>query len=108
MMDRYKHDIISAGRDYNRVHQAICSGFFRNSSAITFDDLSSVISGQLSRFFVLQWSTDIETTRNNFRNTWLPFPTVRAETPTLQVSEPSNQSVNPSQNVLVRPPLPLA
>ena len=29
---RYKHDIISAGRDYNRVRRAICSGFFRNAA----------------------------------------------------------------------------
>ncbi|KZT69048.1 P-loop containing nucleoside triphosphate hydrolase protein [Daedalea quercina L-15889] len=32
IMDRYKHDIISAGRDYNRVRRAICSGFFRNAA----------------------------------------------------------------------------
>ncbi|KIM64359.1 hypothetical protein SCLCIDRAFT_115718 [Scleroderma citrinum Foug A] len=32
IMDRYKHDIISAGRDYNRVRKAICSGFFRNAA----------------------------------------------------------------------------
>jgi ATP-dependent RNA helicase DHX8/PRP22 len=29
---RYKHDIVSAGRDYNRVRKAICSGFFRNAA----------------------------------------------------------------------------
>jgi ATP-dependent RNA helicase DHX8/PRP22 len=28
----YKHDILSAGRDYNRVRRAICSGFFRNAA----------------------------------------------------------------------------
>ncbi|KDQ63106.1 hypothetical protein JAAARDRAFT_147063 [Jaapia argillacea MUCL 33604] len=32
IMDRYKHDIISAGRDFNRVRRAICSGFFRNAA----------------------------------------------------------------------------
>jgi ATP-dependent RNA helicase DHX8/PRP22 len=32
VMDRYKHDIISAGRDYNRVRRAICSGFFRHAA----------------------------------------------------------------------------
>ncbi|PCH34267.1 ATP-dependent RNA helicase DHX8 [Wolfiporia cocos MD-104 SS10] len=32
IMDRYKHDIISAGRDYIRVRRAICSGFFRNAA----------------------------------------------------------------------------
>ncbi|THH16647.1 hypothetical protein EW146_g4029 [Bondarzewia mesenterica] len=32
IMDRYKHDIISSGKDYNRVRQAICSGFFRNAA----------------------------------------------------------------------------
>ncbi|KAG8742604.1 DEAH-box ATP-dependent RNA helicase prp22 [Ceratobasidium sp. 414] len=32
IMDRYKHDIISAGKDYNRVRRAICSGFFRNAA----------------------------------------------------------------------------
>ena len=31
MMDRYKHDIISAGNNYNRVRKAICSGYFRNA-----------------------------------------------------------------------------
>jgi ATP-dependent RNA helicase DHX8/PRP22 len=29
---RYKHDIISAGRDFIRVRKAICSGFFRNAA----------------------------------------------------------------------------
>jgi ATP-dependent RNA helicase DHX8/PRP22 len=28
----YKHDIVSAGKDYNRVRRAICSGFFRNAA----------------------------------------------------------------------------
>ncbi|KAF8738666.1 hypothetical protein AX14_010761 [Amanita brunnescens Koide BX004] len=32
IMDRYKHDIISAGRDYNLVRKAICSGFFRHAA----------------------------------------------------------------------------
>ncbi|PBL00720.1 P-loop containing nucleoside triphosphate hydrolase protein [Armillaria gallica] len=32
IMDRYKHDILSAGRDYNRVRKAIASGFFRNAA----------------------------------------------------------------------------
>lgn len=32
MMDRYKHDIISAGANYNRVRKAICSGYFRNAA----------------------------------------------------------------------------
>ncbi|KAI9570350.1 P-loop containing nucleoside triphosphate hydrolase protein [Boletus coccyginus] len=32
IMDRYKHDIVSSGRDYNRVRKAICSGFFRNAA----------------------------------------------------------------------------
>ncbi|TFK77464.1 ATP-dependent RNA helicase DHX8 [Pluteus cervinus] len=32
IMDRYKHDVISAGRDYNRVRRAICSGFFRHAA----------------------------------------------------------------------------
>lgn len=31
-LNRYKHDILSAGRDYNRVRKAICSGFFRNAA----------------------------------------------------------------------------
>lgn len=29
---RYKYHMVSAGRDYNRVRKAICSGFFRNSA----------------------------------------------------------------------------
>ncbi len=29
---RYKHDILSAGRDYNLVRKAIASGFFRNAA----------------------------------------------------------------------------
>ncbi|KAF8971677.1 P-loop containing nucleoside triphosphate hydrolase protein [Flammula alnicola] len=32
IMDRYKHDILSAGRDFNVVRKAICSGFFRNAA----------------------------------------------------------------------------
>ncbi|KAJ7283259.1 P-loop containing nucleoside triphosphate hydrolase protein [Mycena rebaudengoi] len=32
IMDRYKHEILSAGRDYNIVRKAICSGFFRNAA----------------------------------------------------------------------------
>lgn len=28
----YKHDVVSAGRDYNRVRKAICSGFFRHAA----------------------------------------------------------------------------
>ncbi|KAJ7229174.1 P-loop containing nucleoside triphosphate hydrolase protein [Mycena pura] len=32
IMDRYKHEILSAGRDYNVVRKAICSGFFRNAA----------------------------------------------------------------------------
>lgn len=32
IMDRYKHDVVSAGRDYNRVRRAICSGFFRHAA----------------------------------------------------------------------------
>jgi len=32
IMDRYKHDIFSAGRDYNLVRRAICSGFFRHAA----------------------------------------------------------------------------
>lgn len=31
-VDRYKHDILSAGKDFNRVRRAICSGFFRNAA----------------------------------------------------------------------------
>lgn len=29
---RYKHDILSAGKDFNRVRRAICSGFFRHAA----------------------------------------------------------------------------
>ncbi|KAI0053412.1 P-loop containing nucleoside triphosphate hydrolase protein [Auriscalpium vulgare] len=32
IMDRYKHDVLSAGRDSTRVRRAICSGFFRNAA----------------------------------------------------------------------------
>ncbi|KAF9454217.1 P-loop containing nucleoside triphosphate hydrolase protein [Macrolepiota fuliginosa MF-IS2] len=32
IMDRYKHDVVSAGRDYNLVRKAICSGFFRHAA----------------------------------------------------------------------------
>ncbi|KAK0546257.1 DEAH-box ATP-dependent RNA helicase prp22 [Tilletia horrida] len=32
IMDRYHHDIISCGKNYNRVRKAICSGFFRNAA----------------------------------------------------------------------------
>ncbi|TFK86939.1 P-loop containing nucleoside triphosphate hydrolase protein [Polyporus arcularius HHB13444] len=32
IMDRYKHDIISAGKDYNLVRRAICAGYFRNAA----------------------------------------------------------------------------
>jgi ATP-dependent RNA helicase DHX8/PRP22 len=32
IMDRHKHDVLSAGKDYNRVRKAICSGFFRNAA----------------------------------------------------------------------------
>lgn len=31
-MDRYKHDLVSCGANYNRVRMAICSGFFRNAA----------------------------------------------------------------------------
>lgn len=31
-MDRYKHDLVSCGTNYNRVRMAICSGFFRNAA----------------------------------------------------------------------------
>lgn len=30
IMDRYKLDIVSCGRDYTKVRRCICSGFFRN------------------------------------------------------------------------------
>ena len=32
IMDRYHHDIISCGKNYNRVRKAICSGYFRNAA----------------------------------------------------------------------------
>jgi hypothetical protein len=32
MFHRYKHDIFSAGRDYNLVQRAICLGFFRHAA----------------------------------------------------------------------------
>lgn len=32
IMDRYKHDLVSCGSNYNRVRMAICSGFFRNAA----------------------------------------------------------------------------
>lgn len=32
MMTRYKHPIVSAGRDTEKVRRALCSGFFRNSA----------------------------------------------------------------------------
>lgn len=32
LIHRYKHDILSSGKDYNRVRRAICSGFFRNAA----------------------------------------------------------------------------
>lgn len=32
VMDRYKHDILSCGSNYNRVRMAICSGYFRNAA----------------------------------------------------------------------------
>ncbi|GJE89517.1 ATP-dependent RNA helicase DHX8 [Phanerochaete sordida] len=32
IMDRYKHDILSAGKDYNLVRRAIASGFFRHAA----------------------------------------------------------------------------
>ncbi|CAN8102759.1 unnamed protein product [Discula destructiva] len=32
MMQRYKHPIVSCGRDTERVRRALCSGFFRNSA----------------------------------------------------------------------------
>ncbi|KAF8819374.1 putative pre-mRna-splicing factor ATP-dependent Rna helicase, partial [Cardiosporidium cionae] len=31
IMDRYKLDIISAGKDYVKIRKAICSGFFKNA-----------------------------------------------------------------------------
>lgn len=32
IMERYKHPIVSCGRDTAKVRQALCSGFFRNSA----------------------------------------------------------------------------
>lgn len=32
IMDRYKHDIVSCGQNYNRVRKALCSGYFRNAA----------------------------------------------------------------------------
>ncbi|EST04529.1 Ribosomal protein S1, RNA-binding domain protein [Kalmanozyma brasiliensis GHG001] len=32
IMDRYSHDIVSCGKNYNRVRKAICSGYFRNAA----------------------------------------------------------------------------
>ncbi|KAG7544372.1 hypothetical protein FFLO_03251 [Filobasidium floriforme] len=32
IMDRYKHDILSCGTNYNRIRMAITSGFFRNAA----------------------------------------------------------------------------
>lgn len=32
IMERYRHPIVSCGRDTNKVRQALCSGFFRNSA----------------------------------------------------------------------------
>ncbi|WFD18925.1 RNA helicase [Malassezia caprae] len=32
IMDRYHHDILSCGSNYNRVRRAICSGYFRNAA----------------------------------------------------------------------------
>lgn len=31
IMDRYKHDIISAGKNFNRVRRAITAGYFRHA-----------------------------------------------------------------------------
>lgn len=31
IMDRYKLDIVSAGKDYNRIRKAICAGYFRHA-----------------------------------------------------------------------------
>ena len=31
-MDRYKHELVSCGANFNRVRMAICSGFFRNAA----------------------------------------------------------------------------
>ncbi|KAH9822324.1 adenosinetriphosphatase [Melampsora americana] len=32
IMDRYKHDIVSCGTNYNRVRRSICSGYFRHAA----------------------------------------------------------------------------
>merc|ERR1712137_1486947 len=32
IMDRYKLDIVSCGKNYTRVRRAICSGYFRNAA----------------------------------------------------------------------------
>src|SRR6478752_817482 len=32
IMERYKHDLVACGANYNRVRMAICSGFFRNAA----------------------------------------------------------------------------
>jgi ATP-dependent RNA helicase DHX8/PRP22 len=32
IMERYKHELVSCGTNYNRVRMAICSGFFRNAA----------------------------------------------------------------------------
>lgn len=32
LRNRYKHDIVSAGKDFNCVRRAICSGFFRHAA----------------------------------------------------------------------------
>lgn len=32
IMERYKHPVVSCGRDTNKVRQAMCAGFFRNSA----------------------------------------------------------------------------
>ena len=32
IMDRYKHDILSCGKNYNRVRRAVTSGYFRHAA----------------------------------------------------------------------------
>jgi len=32
IMDRYKLDVVSCGKNFNKIRKAICSGFFRNAS----------------------------------------------------------------------------
>lgn len=32
IMDRYRHDIVSCGKNFNRVRRAICSGYFRHAA----------------------------------------------------------------------------